>query len=61
VAERGRLPLTHESPRKGFVTAGTSTGAYQVFVVGDNEPGPPPAVVNDLMGSALAFVKTLER
>ena len=59
-ALRGRLPLTHENPRKGFVTAGGSTGGHQVFVVSDSEGGAPPMVISDLLGSALAFVKTLE-
>jgi anti-sigma factor RsiW len=61
VAARGRLPITHETPRKGFVTTGASTGAHQVFVVADSDTGPPPAVVNDLMRSTLTFVKTLEK
>jgi anti-sigma factor RsiW len=60
-AERGRLPLTHETPRKGFVTVGDSTGRHQVFVVGDHGEPPPPAVVNDLMRATLAYVRTLER
>lgn len=58
---RGRLPVTHENPRKGFVTAGTSTGAHQVFVVSDSDEGPPSTVVSDLLRSAAAFVQTLDR
>ena len=60
-AERGRLPLTHETPRRGFVTEGASAGGHQVFVVSDHAVSAPPAVVDDLMRSALAFVRTLER
>jgi hypothetical protein len=60
VAERGRLPLTHESPRKGFVTVGTSTGAYQVFVVGDSDAQPPRHVVSELLDSTVRFVRSLE-
>ena len=60
VAERGRLPLTHESPRKGFVTVGTSTGAYQVFVVGDSAAPPPREVVSELLDSTVRFVRSLE-
>jgi anti-sigma factor RsiW len=60
-ALRGRLPLTHENPRKGFVIAGLSTGAHQVFVVSDGEARPPSTIVDDLLRSTLAFVRTLER
>jgi anti-sigma factor RsiW len=60
-ALRGRLPLRHESPRKGFVTQGTSGGGHQVFVVSDGDAGAPPAVVSDLMQSTIAFVKTVQR
>ena len=60
-AVRGRLPLTHESPRKGFVTEGTSAGGHQVFVVSDNAASVPDDVVSDLMRSTLTFVRTLER
>ena len=60
-AMRGRLPLTHETPRKGFVTAGASTGGHQVFVVSDGEARPPSTVVSELLRSTVAFVKTLER
>ena len=60
VAARGRLPMTHESPRKGFVTVGTSTGAYQVFVVGDSNVEPPRQVVSELLDSTVRFVRTLE-
>jgi anti-sigma factor RsiW len=59
VAARGRLPMTHESPRKGFVTVGTSTGAYQVFVVGDSNAEPPRHVVSELLESTVRFVRTL--
>jgi len=59
VAERGRLPLTHESPRKGFVTVGASTGAYQVFVVGDSAAAPPRQVVSELLDSTVSFVRSL--
>jgi anti-sigma factor RsiW len=59
-AMRGRLPLRHETPRKGFVTAGASTNGHQVFVVSDRAAHPPAAVVNELLASALAFAKTLE-
>jgi len=58
-ATRGRLPLTHESPRKGFVTAGASTSGHQVFVVSDSGVSPPPGVVNDLLQSTLTFVRAL--
>jgi anti-sigma factor RsiW len=60
-AIRGRLPLTHENPRKGFITAGASTGGHQVFIVSDSEASPPSTIVNDLLQSTLAFVRTLER
>ena len=60
VAARGRLPMTHESSRKGFVTVGTSTGAYQVFVVGDSNDEPPRQVVSELLDSTVRFVRTLE-
>jgi anti-sigma factor RsiW len=60
VAERGRLPLTHESPRKGFVTVGTSTGSYQVFVVGDSDAQPPRQVVSELLDSTVRFVRSLD-
>lgn len=60
-ADRGRLPLSHETPRKGFVTVGASTGRHQVFVVGDHGEPPPQSVVDDLMRSAVAYVRTLER
>jgi anti-sigma factor RsiW len=60
-ASRGRLPLLHESPRKGFVTEGTSARGHQVFVVSDHAAGVPGAVVSDLMHSTLAFVTSLER
>ena len=59
-ALRGRLPLTHENPRKGFVTAGASTGGHQAFVVSDSEAGPPTAIVNEVLRSTLAFVRTFE-
>ncbi|HWI17517.1 MAG TPA: zf-HC2 domain-containing protein [Vicinamibacterales bacterium] len=60
-ADRGRLPLTHETPRKGFVTVGESTGRHQVFVVGDHGEPPPGSVVDDLMNAALAYVRSLDR
>ena len=60
-AQRGRLPVTHENPRKGFVTAGASAGGHQVFIVSDSTATPPSAVVNGLLRSTLAFVKTLDR
>jgi anti-sigma factor RsiW len=60
-ALRGRLPLTPENPRKGFVTEGASTGGHQVFVVSDSDANPPSTSVNDLLQSTLAFVRTLER
>ena len=60
-ASRGRLPLLHESPRKGFVTEGTSARGHQVFVVSDHAAGVPGSVVSDLMHSTLAFVTSLER
>ena len=60
-ADRGRLPLTHQSPRKGFVTTGGAAGRHQVFVVGDAAAPPPPDAVNGLLRSTLEFVKTLER
>jgi len=56
-ADRGRLPLTHESPRKGFVATGATSGRHQVFVVGDGASPPPSAVVNDLLQSTLEFVR----
>jgi anti-sigma factor RsiW len=56
-AVRGRLPLTHESPRKGFLTTGASSAGHQVFVVADAAVPPPPSVVNELMQSTLSFVK----
>ena len=60
-ASRGRLPLTHEEPRKGFVAAGASTGGHQVFIVFDGDARPPSTVVNDLLRSTMGFVRTLER
>jgi len=43
------------------VTAGASTGAHQVFVVSDSEARAPSILMSDLLGSPLAFVKTLDR
>jgi hypothetical protein len=60
-AIRGRLPLIHETPRKGFVTSGASSGDHQVFVVADHGANVPSSVVNDLIRSTIAFVKTLDR
>jgi hypothetical protein len=60
-ADRGRLPLRHETPRKGYVTEGAATGGHQVFVVGDHASPPPKAVTDELMRSALAFARTLEQ
>jgi anti-sigma factor RsiW len=60
VATRGRLPLMHETPRKGFVTVGESTGGHQVFVVGDSTARPPRQVVSELMNATIAFVRALE-
>jgi hypothetical protein len=60
-ATRGRLPLTHESPRKGFVAAGASTGRHQVFVVTDHAASAPQGVVHELLQSTLNFVRGLER
>jgi anti-sigma factor RsiW len=59
-ATRGRLPLTHETPRKGFVTEGRSDGGHQVFVVSDGSARPPESVVNELMRATLAYTKSLE-
>jgi anti-sigma factor RsiW len=58
---RGRLPLTHETPRKGFVTEGESGGGHHVFVVSDGAVRAPDSVVNDLMRATLAYTKSLER
>jgi anti-sigma factor RsiW len=58
---RGRLPLTHETPRKGFVTAGRSNGGHQVFVVSDGGVRPPDSVVDDLMRATLAYTRSLEQ
>jgi anti-sigma factor RsiW len=60
-AERGRLPLTHETPRKGFVNKGASAGGHHVFVVSDNAVAPPKPVVDQLLRATLGFVATLER
>jgi anti-sigma factor RsiW len=60
-ATRGRLPLTHESPRKGFVAAGESTGRHQVFVVTDHAASAPEGVVDELLQSTMKFVRGLER
>jgi anti-sigma factor RsiW len=60
-ATRGRLPLTHESPRKGFVAAGASTGRHQVFVVTDHAASAPQGVVHELLQATLSFVRGLER
>jgi anti-sigma factor RsiW len=60
-ATRGRLPWRHESPRKGFVTAGASSNGHQVFVVSDSAATAPAGLVDQLLASALGFVKTLER
>ena len=59
-ALRGRLPMTHETPRKGFVTVGSSTGTHQVFVVSDGTVKPPQPVVTELLDAALKFVRSLE-
>lgn len=60
-ASRGRLPVAHEEPRKGFVSAGRSDGRRQTFVVSDS-PAPVPAdVVSELLTSTMAFVRKLER
>jgi hypothetical protein len=48
------------NPRKGFVTVGTSTGAYQVFVVGDSTAEPPRQVVWNCWIRPSGFVRTLE-
>ena len=60
-AERGRLPLTHETPRKGFRDGRRRRPAATRCSSCPTARAPPPAVVNDLMRSTLAFVKTLER
>jgi hypothetical protein len=60
-AVRGRLPLTHEAPRKGFVSVGESTGGHQVFVVSENTTPPPADVVRDMLESTASFMKRLER
>lgn len=58
---RGRLPLRHEPERKGFVSTGTSTADHQLFVVVEGGAKPPQPVVDELMRSTSAFVRTLER
>lgn len=60
-AARGRLPVTHEEPRKGFVSAGVSDGKRQTFVVSDSDAPVPAGVVSELLASTMAFVQTLER
>jgi anti-sigma factor RsiW len=60
-ASRGRLPLTHETPRKGFVTVGTSTGGHQVFVVSGNDAPAPDDVVREMLESTTLFVRHLEK
>jgi anti-sigma factor RsiW len=60
-ASRGRLPATHEEPRKGFVTAGVSDGQRQTFVVSENAAPAPAELVGELLTSTMAFVRTLER
>jgi anti-sigma factor RsiW len=57
---RGRLPIRYESPRKGFVSVGASTAGHHVFVVGDHASPPPSSVVDELLKSAVAFVRRLE-
>jgi anti-sigma factor RsiW len=58
---RGRLPLTHQAPRKGFVTTATTTGGHQVFVVSESGTPAPPDVVRDMLDSTASFVKRLEK
>jgi hypothetical protein len=53
--------MTHETPRKGFVSQGASTDGQQVFVVSDSGVSPPAAVVDELMRSTLAFVRKLSQ
>ena len=60
-ATRGRLPWTHESPRKGFVAAAASTGRHQVFVVTEQAASAPQGVVHELLQSTLNFVRGLAR
>lgn len=60
-AIRGRLPLTHETPRKGFVTTGASAGGHQVFVVKADAADAPPEVVNGLLQASRTFARSLER
>ena len=59
-ATRGRLPLTHEAPRKGFEAEGRSSGDHQVFVVTDHAAR-PDRVVRELLHSTLVFARTLSR
>ena len=60
-ASRGRLPLTHGSPRKGHVSAGRTAGRHQVFVVTDHATPAPPEVIDELMRATIAFARSLER
>jgi anti-sigma factor RsiW len=60
-ADRGRLPVRYESPRKGFVSSGASSGGHHVFVVGDHAVPPPQPVVDELLRAATAFVRGLEK
>jgi anti-sigma factor RsiW len=60
-ASRGRLPATHEEPRKGFIAAGMSDGQRQTFVVSEDAAPAPAEVVGELLTSTMAFVRTLER
>lgn len=60
-ADRGRLPLTYESPRKGYVSEGASSGRHHVFVVDDHAAPAPSSVIDELMRSAMAFVRGLDR
>lgn len=59
-ATRGRLPLTHEAPRKGYVSEGASAGGHQVFVVSENGAGADD-VVRELLRSTIAFARTVGR
>ncbi|HYE84789.1 MAG TPA: zf-HC2 domain-containing protein [Vicinamibacterales bacterium] len=59
-ASRGRLPLRHESPRRGHVSLGRSVAGHQVFVVTDHQTPAPFHVIEELMRSTIAFVRGLE-
>lgn len=73
-ALRGALPGTgsvaplqgtpldvHSTAHNGYWVTGTATRQYHIFVVSDDSAEPVTAVANNLLLSAVRFVRTLER